>query len=443
MAAAVPVGAPNGRRPPLARPIIAMEAPVTADGTNDDRHARRHARGGLPAGVADLDEGQRRGAGAAAVVLGTAAALAGVAALVNWQARAAERRHPPIGDFITVNGVRLHYVDVGEGPAVVLLHGNSSMLQDFVLSILEPLSRNHRVIAFDRPGFGYSDRPKDVVWTPEAQAALFLDALVALDVERPVILGHSWAAAVALCFALDYPDEVTGVVVESGYYYPHRRPDAAVSAINAKPVIGSISRNTISPVMGAIFGKAMVKGMFSPNPIPPTYADFPAKLALRPGHLRAGAEEAATMRDWALRTWRDYPVIDVPVMILAGTKDRLAGYHAHAVRLHHDILSSRLRLWPGTGHMLHHVYPGGVVEAIEEVWEMAGQHEPLDEVPTGEPSPEATPLGETALGEAPLGEAVTAAPDTSVPVAPGDAAAEPAAKPQTGERAGGRPPGSA
>jgi pimeloyl-ACP methyl ester carboxylesterase len=313
---------------------------------------------------------------AAALVLGSAAVLAGVAAAVNWQARAAERQHPPVGEFITVNGVRLHYLDVGEGPAVVLLHGNSSMVQDFALSIVGPLARTHRVIAFDRPGFGYSDRPKDVVWTPEAQAALLRDALDRLGIDRPVILGHSWAAAIALCFALDYADEITGVVVESGYYYPHRRPDAAISAINAKPVIGWIGRNTWSPVMGAIFGKAMVKGMFSPNPIPPAYAAFPAKLALRPSHLRAGAEEAATMRRWALRTWRHYPEIDVPVMILAGTKDRLAGYRNHAIRLHHDILSSRLKLWPGTGHMLHHVHPGGVIAAIEEVREMAEEREP-------------------------------------------------------------------
>ena len=158
---------------------------------------------------------------AAAVAAGSAAALAGVAAVVNWQARVAERRHPPIGNFITVNGVRLHYLDAGEGPPVVLLHGNSSMVQDFALSILEPLARTHRVIAIDRPGFGYSDRPTDVVWTPEAQAALIRDALDRLGVEMPVILGHSWAASIALCFALDYPDEIAGVVVESGYYYPY------------------------------------------------------------------------------------------------------------------------------------------------------------------------------------------------------------------------------
>jgi pimeloyl-ACP methyl ester carboxylesterase len=64
-------------------------------------------------------------------------------------------------------------------------------------------------------------------------------------------------------------------------------------------------------------------------------------------------------------------------MILAGTKDRLAGFRNHAARLHHDILTSRLRLWPGTGHMLHHVHPEGVIEAIDEVWEMADERPAL------------------------------------------------------------------
>lgn len=313
------------------------------------------------------------GSRAATVTLGSAAALAGLAAVVNWQAREAERRYPPIGDFITVNGVRLHYVDVGEGRPVVLLHGNSSLIQDFGLSILDPLARKHRVLAFDRPGFGYSDRPKDVVWGPEAQADLFREALRQLGIDKPVILGHSWSTAVALTFALDYPDDVSGVVVESGYYYPARRPDAAIASINAKPVIGWVTRNTVSPVTGAILGKALVRIMFSPNPIPPTFSQFPAKLALRPSQLRASAEEAETMRRWALRTGPYYHQIHVPVMILAGVDDRVADYRRHSVRLHQEIPNSRLRVWPGTGHMLHHVHPEGVIEAIEETWRLADE----------------------------------------------------------------------
>jgi pimeloyl-ACP methyl ester carboxylesterase len=100
-----------------------------------------------------------------------AALLAATLALaVYLAARAAERRNPPIGKFITVDGVRLHYFERGRGPAVVLLHGNTVMLQDYISSgVLDEAALRCRVIAFDRPGFGYSDRPRTKVWTPSAQ----------------------------------------------------------------------------------------------------------------------------------------------------------------------------------------------------------------------------------------------------------------------------------
>jgi alpha/beta hydrolase fold len=98
-------------------------------------------------------------------------ALAALAILNRVLAKTAERRNPPKGRFITVDGVRLHYVERGRGSPLVLLHGNGSMIQDFESSGLVDLAaKTYRVIAFDRPGFGYSDRPRTTVWTPEAQA---------------------------------------------------------------------------------------------------------------------------------------------------------------------------------------------------------------------------------------------------------------------------------
>ena len=117
-------------------------------------------------------EGDRVARGAR-IALASTAALVALAAGVNWAARRIERRYPPIGQFIEVDGVRLHYVDVGEGEPVVLLHGNASMLQDVSIALIDRLAATHRVIAFDRPGFGYSARPKGVTWTPEAQMELF------------------------------------------------------------------------------------------------------------------------------------------------------------------------------------------------------------------------------------------------------------------------------
>ena len=68
------------------------------------------------------------------VVTGIVAALAASAVLNRVLAKRAERRNPPMGRFITVYGVRLHYVERGTGSPLVLLHGNGSMIQDFVSS---------------------------------------------------------------------------------------------------------------------------------------------------------------------------------------------------------------------------------------------------------------------------------------------------------------------
>src|ERR1700761_8579649 len=107
----------------------------------------------------------------------------------------AERRNPPIGVFIECDGVRLHYIDRGDAasPCVVLFHGNGTMIQDLILSgLVDSLANNYRVVCFDRPGFGYSQRPRPRVWTASAQAALFAKALDHLGVRNSVVLGHSW-----------------------------------------------------------------------------------------------------------------------------------------------------------------------------------------------------------------------------------------------------------
>src|SRR4051812_40267633 len=104
-------------------------------------------------------------------LIGGALLGAGLAAAwlaVRQKTAAAERSHPPEGKFIEVDGVRLHYLERGSGPALVLLHGNGVMAQDFQLSgLIDKLAQTHYVIAFDRPGFGYSDRPSSTDWTPE------------------------------------------------------------------------------------------------------------------------------------------------------------------------------------------------------------------------------------------------------------------------------------
>ena len=121
--------------------------------------------------------------------------------------RLAEKRNPPIGEFIECDGVRLHYIDRGDpaAPSVVLFHGNGAMIQDFTISgLIDLLARRNRVLCFDRPGFGHSERPRLRIWTATAQARLFAKALDQLRVRNPVLLGHSWGTLVAIALAIDH-----------------------------------------------------------------------------------------------------------------------------------------------------------------------------------------------------------------------------------------------
>jgi hypothetical protein len=127
-------------------------------------------------------------------VAAIAAILIVVALIVRRLALRAEARYAPAGSFVDLDGVRLHYVEKGTGPVVVLLHGNGTRAEDFGGSgVLDRLAVHHRVVAFDRPGYGFSDRPRNWTWTPQRQADWLMRAFDRLNIESPVVVGHSWA----------------------------------------------------------------------------------------------------------------------------------------------------------------------------------------------------------------------------------------------------------
>ena len=130
-----------------------------------------------------------------AIFMVFAAVLVALALVNAVVARFAEHRHPPEGVFLNVDGVRLHYSDRGAGRPVVLVHGNVVTGGDYNTSGVaeQLLGAHHRVIIFDRPGFGYSERSRERVWTAAAQADLLHAALLQLGVSRAVVVGHSWA----------------------------------------------------------------------------------------------------------------------------------------------------------------------------------------------------------------------------------------------------------
>lgn len=310
-------------------------------------------------------------------IAGAIGGLAATAAFVARSARATERAHPPAGRFIDVHGVRLHYTDRGTGSPVVLLHGNGVTAQDWEVSgVLDELAADRRVIAFDRPGYGYSERPRGMVWGAVEQADLLHAALAQLGIVRPVVVAHSWGTLVALALALDHPADVERLVLVSGYYFPSIRLDVPLQAAPATPLLGDVLRYTISPVAGRLMTPLLVRQLFAPAPVPERFARFPLSMSLRPSQLRASAEEAALMVPSAMLLQKRYAELVLPIDIIAGAGDMIVNAPAQSNRLAHLILGSDAELVPGAGHMVHYFAPERVAAAARTKGSKA-VHEPL------------------------------------------------------------------
>ena len=301
------------------------------------------------------------------IVAGVLVATAISAILNRWLASRAERRNPPVGRFVTVHGVRLHYVERGSGTPLVLLHGNGSMIEDFQSSgLIDLAAKKFRVIAFDRPGFGHSDRPRTTVWTPEAQAGLIAAALTKIGAPRAIVLGHSWGTLVALALALKHPEVVRSLVLASGYYYPNARADVGMLSLPAIPLIGDLLSHTVSPLVSRLMWPLLLRRIFGPSPVPKKFKGFPEEMAVRPSQIRTSAAESALMIPAALTLFKDYGKLQMPVAIVAGAEDRLIESE-QAARLNGDIPHSTLRRVPGTGHMVHQTATAEIMSAIDKV----------------------------------------------------------------------------
>lgn len=298
--------------------------------------------------------------------LAGAAALSAAAIYNIARARRAERETPAAGSFVTVDDVRLHYVEAGAGPPLVLLHGNGATVQDFLLSgIFDAAAQNYRVIAFDRPGFGYSERPRSTMWTAEAQAELLYKAIGMLGASQPILLGHSWATMVAVAMALAHPGEVSALVLLSGYYFPTARPDVLLLGPPAVPVAGDVMRYTLSPLAGRAMAPLLFKTIFSPREVPDVMARWPLGLALRPSQIRAAAADAALMVPCAASLSERYGELGLPIMIVAGDGDKIAHFDRHSAALHDAIPGSELITVKGAGHMVHYAEPDTVIGAVD------------------------------------------------------------------------------
>jgi len=287
------------------------------------------------------------------------------AAWSQWGKWRVEQRYPPVGDFVTIDGLRLHYRLMGEGSGtpLVLLHGASANLRDF--SQLQPLLAGERpVLAIDRPGYGYSDRPE--AWpTPARIAELALDAAAQLGLDRPVLVGHSWSGSVVMAGLVHHAERMAGGVLLAGAAGHWAGSVDWTYQLGGMPVIGPLFAHTAVYPAGQAMLPEVVKRVLAPNDVPEDYVQrIGAPLALRPNNFLNNVEDMNRLSEYLQSLSPQYRQIDKPLLLVHGNADELVPFWNHGERLLPVVPQAETVMLDGVGHAPHHAVPEKVAEAI-------------------------------------------------------------------------------
>ena len=295
-----------------------------------------------------------------------------------WKVREVEARHSPSGNFVAVPGGRLHYVSrlpAGAGGRVVLLiHGASGNSLDMVVPLADKLTeKGFRVIAFDRPGLGWSDRM--AAETPLLQADAISAGLRALGPRGVIVVGHSLGGAVAESLALDHADMVEGLVLISTVSHPW--PGGAVDAfykVAATPVLGDAFAWLLATPFSAALMERGIAAVFSPQSPPVNYAETTGlELVLRPSRFTANARDVSGLYDFVTGQAPRLAGIGAPTVVIAGDRDDIVLTNVHSVGSARDIPGATLELLPGVGHSPHWTRPDTIIDAIMKIANVAAK----------------------------------------------------------------------
>ncbi|MBI5510902.1 MAG: alpha/beta hydrolase [Deltaproteobacteria bacterium] len=274
---------------------------------------------------------------------------------------------PAAASFISVDGERIHYVDLrgraeSSTPALVLLHGFGANLDEWGLLLPLLVQRGYRVVAVDLRGHGFSDRPAAGDYSIAAQARLVSAVLDQLGVASFVPIGHSWGSAVALQLAFDAGARVPRVVFVNGLFFAAQ-----------EPLLFSWSRvHGLGEMIFALFYNERIDekvafALYNPEPFMTEQAvEDAVALQERPGTLAAAL---ATVRALNLEAMEPRHFdLRQPALLLWGREDQVTPLK-YGERMSLRLPHARLLVVPRCGHLpmleAHQVVADEVLRFLE------------------------------------------------------------------------------
>jgi haloalkane dehalogenase len=275
--------------------------------------------------------------------------------------------YPFDSHYADVNGARVHYVDEGSGPTLLLLHGNptwSFLYRD----LIKGLRDRFRCIAVDYPGFGLSRAPSGYGYTPAEHAGVVEQLILQLDLSGVTMMGQDWGGPIGFAAATRHPDRFARFVIGNTWAWPKSDPGTQFfSRLMGGPVGGFLilRRN--------FFVERIVPGGVRRKKLPEAVMDayrgpFPTPESRRPLHVFP--REILASRPFLAEIESGLPALrDRPALIVWGTKD-VAFREPERRRWEELFPDHRTVRLEGAGHYIQEDAAEEIVAAIRE-WDSA------------------------------------------------------------------------
>lgn len=289
-----------------------------------------------------------------------------VIVVLNWTWGRLPEEPPPTGQFLQVGALQVHYLDQpGSGAAVLLMHGLPGTADDF--APVTPMLAGHRVIAIDRPGYGYSSGG----FVPFPQQLDVIHTLLAhLGIARVIIVGHSYGGTIALGYAERYPDQTAGLVLvdaAAGGARPSTMNTVQAHLVRVQElrVVRPIANATFSQVMRKAAAEYGDRQAFAPAQIAPDHLGRLLASNMTDGDLQAYVGETLAAGSEIQRIDDGLAAVRVPTVIIQGQSDRLVAPGC-AERLAAELAHATLIKLPG-GHMQTYAHPDAIAHAVDSL----------------------------------------------------------------------------
>ena len=286
-----------------------------------------------------------------------------------WMTRRIEKAVPRAGRFIEVDGEQFHYVEEGNGPPLVMIHGLMGSSRNLTYALSGHLREQFRVITLDRPGSGYSTRRAGTAADLPGQARQIARFIQALRLDPPLVLGHSLGGALALALALDHPETVSGLVLVAPLTHPQPTLPPVFWSLAVRPAwLRRWVAHTLTVPIGLLTRRSVVKGIFAPDVAPEDFATRGGGLlGMRPANFYAASSEIALVNDDLPHMVRRYPGLTLPIGLIYGARDRVLDFRTHGQALADRVPGLKLQLVEGRGHMLPITATPRVVELVQQL----------------------------------------------------------------------------